>query len=123
LGVVGQVQIAFKRKNRLATLIGFVLGGFIPLASYTVAHRALNEEIHVLLQLNAYIVLGGLIYSAITVFTWAVLAFQNRLKAFGFVLLLEGVMTFVAIPWLSLTALALLVGINGVATGCNLSRR
>lgn len=123
LGVVDQVRVAFRLKNRLATTIGFIFGGFVPLATYTVAHHAVNTAVSVLTQLNAYIVLGGLIYSALTVFAWGRMAFSSAPKAFGFVLLIEGVMTFVQIPWLSLAALGLLVGINGIATGCTLSRK
>ena len=37
-GVLEQVERSLKPGNRLATLMGAMLGGFIPLASYTIAH-------------------------------------------------------------------------------------
>ena len=55
-----------------------------------------------------------------TVFNWAKIAFRHPLKALGFVVLLEGSMTFVHDGWIGLPSLALLVFINGLATGTNL---
>ena len=66
------------------------------------------------------LVAGGLTYSAMTVFNWAKIAFRHPLKALGFVVLLEGAMTFVPDPWIGLPSLGLLVLINGLATGTNL---
>jgi hypothetical protein len=65
--------------------------------------------------------LGGLVYSAKTVWQWGTVAFQNAFKALGFVILLEDVMVTSHIPWLSITALVYLMAINGIATGCNLT--
>lgn len=115
LGVIDQVRAAMK--SPLATMIGFLLGGFVPLATYSVKHfdTGLNEYVMWTL------VIGGLIYSAITVHTWASNAFQSGIKALGFVVLVEGVMTLSGLPALSYGALALLIAINGVATGANLS--
>ena len=39
LGVLEQVERSLKPGNRLATLMGAILGGFIPLASYTIARQ------------------------------------------------------------------------------------
>jgi len=54
------------------------------------------------------------------VFAWAQIAFRHPLKALGFVVLLEGAMTFVLDSWIGLPSLGLLVLINGLATGTNL---
>lgn len=115
LGVIDQIRTALK--NPLATFAGFVLGGFVPVATFSVSHldKTLNEYVMWAL------VLGGLIYSALTVFTWAKNAFGHAVKAFGFVVLIEGVMTLSGLPELSYAALALLVLINGIATGATLS--
>lgn len=115
MGVIEQIRVAMK--NPLAAFAGFILGGFVPVATFSVSHldKTLNE--YVLWTL----VIGGLIYSALTVFGWAKLAFGNALKALGFVVLIEGVMTLSGLPMLSYAALALLVIINGIATGANLS--
>jgi len=121
LGIVDQVKEAAKKTNRIATVAGFVLGGFVPTASFTLAHFEVNASQPLWLQMPTLLVLAGLIYSAKTVFDWAKIAFKHPAKAVGFVTLLEGVMTFSHTHWLSAVALALLVGINGIATGCNLA--
>lgn len=118
LGVVAQIRRAFKPSNRLATFVGFCLGGFVPLAVYTVAHY---EAGPMALNKSWLFVAGGLAFSALTVFQWGALAFDNRVKAAGFVLLAEGAMVTSNIHWLSLVALAYLILINGIATGCRLS--
>jgi uncharacterized membrane protein len=100
----------------LATLVGCVLGGFVPLASYVLAH--LPSPSTALWGL----VVGGLLFSAKTVWQWGLLAFADPWKASGFVLLIEGVMVLSPVPWLAVTALALLVAINAIATGCTLAQ-
>ena len=120
-GLVAMVRTAAMPENALATAIGAVLGGFVPLATFTVAHQELpGAEWY--LQPKLALVLGGLLYSAKTVVQWGQLAFRDRTKALGFVVLLEGVMVFSATMWLSYFALALLVAINAIATGVTLSR-
>jgi hypothetical protein len=115
LGVLEQVERSWKPGNRLATLMGAMLGGLIPLASYTIAHQeAPNRPVLWVL------VACGLAYSALTVFDWARVAFRHPVKALGFCGLLEGVMTFSGTQWLGITALTMLIVINGIATGCNL---
>jgi hypothetical protein len=100
-GVVAQVRLALRPKARLATLLGCLLGGFVPLASYVVAHREVDTgTAHGLVSL--LLVLGGLVFSAKTVFQWGQLAFQHGGKALGFTVLMEGVMTMSHTPWLAL---------------------
>lgn len=118
--IIRQVNIAVHKSNRLALIVGFVVGGFIPLATYVLAHYELMADAPLWQQFPALLVLGGLSFSAKTVFDWACAAFKHPAKALGFVLLLEGVMTFAHTPWLSIAALCFLVGINGTATGCTL---
>ena len=115
IGVIDQVKMA--ARNPLAALAGFILGGFVPVATFTVSHldKSINEYVMWAL------VIGGLIYSALTVFGWAKMAFVNGLKAFGFVILIEGVMTLSGVAPLAYAALAMLVLINGIATGATLS--
>lgn len=121
LGVVDQVVLACKPKNRLATAMGFLLGGVVPVATYLEAHVDLDKGQPIYSQLAAYLVLGGLLFSAKTVFAWAKAAFADGYKAAGFVVLLEGVMVLSHVPALPLILLTFLVSINGVATGCLLS--
>jgi VIT1/CCC1 family predicted Fe2+/Mn2+ transporter len=119
--VVDQVRIALKPRYRLATFLGFLLGGFVPIACFFVAHYELSDLAPLYAQKGLYLVLGGLTYSARTVWQWGRIAFQNAYKAAGFVVLLEGVMVSSHILWLSVAALVYLVAINAIATGCNLT--
>lgn len=120
-GVVEQVRLALQPKNRLATLMGFLLGGIVPLASFVVAHYEVDVTRPLYSQLGVLLVLGGLVYSAKTVYDWGKRAFKSPAKAMGFVILLEGVMIAADTSWLGIVALSYLIVINGVATGCNLA--
>lgn len=102
---------SFSRSGRL--LVGVVLGAFVPLASYTLVHVDGRREVWAL-------VAGGLVYSALTVYQWAYKAFSYRAKAVGFVVLLEGVMTFTRVEWLGLTGLVILMGLNAWSAGVSL---
>lgn len=122
LGVMDQVSHAFRAGNRLSTFVGFLLGGLIPLVVYMVGHCEIDlYSFSSSMIPHAAIVLGGLVYSAKTVFEWGRKAFHSAPKALGFVVLAEGVMTFSTISWLAITALVYLVVINGVATGVSLA--
>lgn len=116
--VVEQVRAAFKPDARLATLLGCLAGALPPLSAYVLAHLPTPVAWYLWV-----IVAGALLFSAKTVFQWAALAFADKVKAFGFVVLLEGVMTLSPVIWLSYLALAYLIAINAIATGCTLSRR
>ena len=118
LGVVAQVRRAFASGNRLAAVVGLLLGGFVPLAVYVVAHGESGTfKGH---ERAWLLVAGGLVYSALTVFEWARLAFTSVPKSVGFVVLVEGVMVTSTTHWLALTALGYLIGINGIGTACTL---
>lgn len=119
-GVVDDVIIATAARNRLATTLGFILGGFVPLGSYTVAHHEITA-FNLTNLAPLLMVLGGLAYSALTVYQWGNKAFESKFKAFGFVVLIEGIMTLSNITWLSIAALVLLVSINGISTGTKLA--
>jgi len=114
--IVDQVRLASQVQNRRATIAGFILGGFIPGAVFSIVHFEVSQ--YPILWL---IVAGGLGFSALTVYQWSNKAFNSAFKAAGFVLLVEGVMTFSSLFWLSCLALGLLTVINGIATGCNLA--
>lgn len=120
LGVVAQVRAAFRARNRLPALLGFLLGGFVPVACYVLAHAELTGA-PVWTQPRAVLVLGGLLFSLRTVYAWGRLAFAESAKALGFCVLVEGVMVTAQTEWLAFAALAYLVAINGIATGCRLA--
>jgi len=114
-GIVDMVRSASHKRNRVAMVAGFILGGWVPMVTYLVSHIHVQD-----LPMLWLLVAGGLTYSAMTVFSWAKIAFRHPLKALGFVVLLEGAMTFVPDGWIGLPSLGLLILINGLATGTNL---
>lgn len=118
LTVIQQVRRAFAPGARLAGFTGLAIGGFVPVATYTIVHFECNAHPQLWL-----LVAGGLMYSAMTVFGWASAAFGNRAKAVGFCALLEGILTFGHIPALGLASLAMLVFINAVSAACALQVR
>lgn len=75
----------------------------------------------VLVPVNGAYAGGGLLYSAPTVYQWMVRAVGSRVKALGFVVLLEGILVAVQSDLLAYAALALLVAINSVATATRLA--
>lgn len=121
LGVVDQVRLALRPRSRLAFGIGLLLGAFVPLATFVISHTELDLARPLWAQLPALFVAGGLLFSAVTMYGWGKLAFLQRAKALGFVLLLEGTMVTSHTHWLALGALCYLCAINGVATACNLA--
>jgi hypothetical protein len=124
--IVEQVQQASQKQNRLATIGGMLLGALAPISTFWIGHHEFTmkpaDSAAVLHNVAAVlIVAGGLAFSAKSVFDWAKIAFRHPVKALGFVMMAEGVMTFSNTPWLTYAALAYLVAINGIANGCNLA--
>lgn len=114
-GIIAQIHIA--ARSPLPAVIGALLGALVPSATFMVGHYELVSWT----EPKALIVLGGLVFSALTVFRWGRLAFGSPVKALGFVVLAEGVMTFCSTAWLSVVALGYLVLINAIATGCTIA--
>ncbi|CAM6053516.1 unnamed protein product [Sphagnum tenellum] len=146
LGVVDQLRIAGKHPRVMVP--GFIVGGFIPLGVFFLTHFLVSQAT-TLSGLMASVmanpiywgfITGGLVVSAKTVITWTTTCFSgDRAKAVAFTVFSEGFMSFVHAPmpsgdwhdfsgWAvfiavnaySIGTLAVLVGINGVASGCNL---
>lgn len=95
---------------------GALLGGFIPVAAHTLAHHSTMGW-----TLTGLIVAGCLLYSAPTVYQWA--EKFGKLKAFGFVLCLEGVLVASPVAWLSWCALGLLAGVNACILATKVGKR
>jgi hypothetical protein len=115
--VIGQIKLAFA--NPLPLVIGALIGALVPIATYTVGHAELDTAGWG--SVPGAIVIGGCIFSAITVYKWGRRAFDSAFKALGFVVLSEGVMSFSHVAWLSMVMLGALVSINAVANGANLA--
>lgn len=102
-------HVYFALGQRARALLGFAVGAFVPLASYMVVHTEVDKR-----PLMWFLVAGGLLYSSISVYTWAVQMFHWRLRALGFVVLLECTLTFCGILWLGLAGLAILMLLNAL---------
>lgn len=94
-------------------IVGLFVGSLIPVATFCMAHFQTGWIGHAL-------VLAGLVFSAPTVYEWGVAAFKSKVKAVGFVILMEGIMVLASVPYLPFVCLAYLVGINAYQTGINL---
>jgi len=122
LGPIEQVRVAFAGANRLALFFGIIFGGFIPYASYRVFHNEIAWNAHGISML--VFALGALAFSAKTVYQWGFDFFkQDRLKAGGFVLLCEGLMTLTYQKDLGIMALVILVFVNAIASGVTAAKR
>lgn len=125
VGIVDQVRIALSPAHRLATCVGALLGAVVPLSVFMVLHLELEGaggEWAAWYDPRWLIVVGGLLYSASTVYRWGRMAFSSWYKALGFTALIEGVMSLSDQLWLSVAALAYLCLINAIATGVTLAR-
>lgn len=95
--IVDKVKRAFEPQSRAAAWIGLAWGAFVPAAACAVSHRAIalgeaaSSRDHVLAAIGGALGLACLAFSAPTVYRWSVEALGSRLKAWGFVVLLEGV--------------------------------
>lgn len=121
-GVVEQIRQSFEPGARLATFAGMILGGFVPVGSFVVCHEELPHAEGWRQVALLTLIAGGLVFSAKSVFQWSAAAFADRWKASGFVVLVEGLMVLSQTRGLSFAALALLVAVNGLATGVILAR-
>jgi hypothetical protein len=118
---VEKVKMASHKNKRLAFVLGAIAGGFVPVASYVTAHYQLNDATGAGAFVAWLMVIGGLIYSALSVYDFGVNAFGSKFKAFGFVLLTELLLVFGTVKWVSIMGLLILIGINSVVAGVNLS--
>ncbi len=121
LGPVEKIRLAFHRRSRVAACFGLVFGGIVPLATYNQAHVEIDRALPLQGQVAAYLALGGLIFSALTIFEWGRRTFGNPVKACAFAVLLEGVMLTSHQTWLAWLVLALLIFVNAVALACNVA--
>lgn len=91
----------------IGQFIAAVAAGFLPVASYSIAHGEVQAQPFMWALLAA-----ALMFSAPTLVEWAEKWCRGKYKAWGFTVLLEGVMVFSANHYIALTGLAILVAIN-----------
>ena len=121
LTIPQQVALAFQPQARLAALAGLMVSGFVPVAVYMLVHYEVAAA-----AWKWYMVGGGLLYSAASVYKWATKAFQGSgrcltaAKSLGFVALLESVTSFSSTHWLALCGLCILTLINAVSAAVSI---
>jgi len=102
-------QLRALRGQRLATVVGAIVGAVVPVLVYRIAHHHAADTPALWL-----IVAGGLLFSASSVYSWGLRLFGGQwYKAGGFTILLELSTVFVD-GWESKLALSILVLINAV---------
>jgi hypothetical protein len=121
MNVIDQIRVSAQRGNRLALIVGLVLGAFVPTIAFSVTHEGIDTSHPLWLQVNTYIVLACLAYSATTVWSWMRSVTKSRVKATGFCVMIELTMVCSGLYALSVACLVLLIGINAVATGAILA--
>ncbi len=115
--IISQLHTAVR--NPTALLLGGACGALVPLGTCYVTHELLHGDL-VQLSILPLLVLGGLVFSCLSVYAFARAVFGSWYKALGFVIAVEGYMTCTA-GWLSVTALVFLIVINAIANGCRVA--
>ncbi len=117
--IITQVRIA--AANPLAAALGAAIGGVVPWFARQVAHQELAVQWAAgdakMVAMDMAIVLGCVAFSVLTVYGFGRAAIRDPRKAAGFCAALEGVM-LVAHGQPAQVALAMLVLINAITTGC-----
>lgn len=122
-----QLRYAVQKGNRLASLIGAMIGTVVPLMVFAVTHKLPSlpyTEIPFWVLLAMAI--GGCYFSMKSVIQWGKLAFSgDTVKAVAFALLLEGMLVMSGmLPdmlWLGYASLFYLATINAVSAGCSIA--
>ncbi len=101
------IKINAAQKRTIGQIMASVAAGFLPIASFVMAHYESKEN-----PLLWALVAAALMFSAPTLADWAQKWSGNKYKAWGFTILLEGVMVASHTEWLSFAGLIILVAIN-----------
>jgi hypothetical protein len=101
------IKINAAQKRTIGQIMASVAAGFLPIASFVMAHYESKSN-----PLLWVLVAAALMFSAPTLADWANKWSGNKYKAWGFTILLEGVMVASHTEWLSFAGLIILVAIN-----------
>lgn len=101
------IKINAAQKRTIGQVMAAVASGFLPIASFVLAHYESKTE-----PMLWVLVAAALLFSAPTLAKWAEKWCGNQVKAWGFTVLLEGVMVASHTEWLSYAGLVILVVIN-----------
>jgi hypothetical protein len=99
--------LTVKEQRTAGQFIAAIAAGFLPVASFVIAHieAPVNPWMWAL-------VAAALAFSAPTLAEWATKWCRDRWKAWGFTILLEGVMVFSTVQYLAVAGAIILVIIN-----------
>lgn len=104
------VRMPKLRQAELRTLGQFIAAlaaSFLPVASYVLSHYEAKTQ-----PMMWCLVAAALMFSAPTLAEWAKRWCKSQSKAWGFTILLEGVMVFSTSAWLGYAGLLVLIAIN-----------
>lgn len=115
VSILDQIKTASDKKSKVALVIGCILCGFPPAASFLVAHFEVSQY-----PWMWVLVIGFVAYSFKTVYDWSLILTKHWLKAIGLTLGLEAASTFSHLLYVAIPAVTILVGINAIAGACAL---
>lgn len=126
-GILLNIRKSFQKQNRLALLLGAGIAGALPVITYVLIHSELDWGSPFMQQPKAWLALGGLAFSSLSLFAWARVVFKHDVewlgvvKALGFTVLLEGSAALSDTKAVSLGALLLVVFVNAINAAMNLA--
>lgn len=97
--------------SRVEVGLAAASAAFVPIGVYVTSHKAMAMGTTSSIPLWILSV-AGLIYSIPSVAAWAKSWTSCKWKAYGFTIMLEGIMVLSGEMWLSIISLALLAGVN-----------
>jgi hypothetical protein len=101
------IKINAAQKRTIGQFVAAIASGFLPIASFVIAHHEAGADPKLWI-----LVVAALMFSAPSVAGWAQKWCGNKYKAWGFTVLLEGVLVFAHHELLSIGGLLMLVAIN-----------
>jgi hypothetical protein len=123
-GMFSECAAAFWKAPWAFSLVALQAGS-VPLSVFWFVHYEMISltavPVHEWTVLH-YVTMGGLVFSATSVWGWG-RNFYTGLKAASWVVLLEGAMVFSATPWLRVLQLVLIISINMITAGCKSARK
>ncbi len=102
-----KLKMSAADRRAFSQIIAAVAAGFLPIASFVLAHTEVSAN-----PWKWLLLVAALTFSAPTLVEWAEKWCRGKYKAWGFTILLEGVMVFSSNQWLALSGLLILVAIN-----------
>jgi VIT1/CCC1 family predicted Fe2+/Mn2+ transporter len=101
------IKVSAAQKRTIGQFVAALASGFLPIASFVIAHHEAGQQ-----PMLWLLVAAALAFSAPSVASWAKKWCGHEVKAWGFTILLEGVLVFAHHEALSIAGLAMLVMIN-----------